>query len=312
MATIFRQPMLNARGVGLVELMVTLLLGALITAGVISLFNANRQTFRLQDNLALAQETGSFALDFMARDIRRAGYPGDMFNTVGGFDTANTFNDQVTNRTDMVNGTNVAVSYVDDQIAVIYQPDPFTAEQTCTGDAVPAGTQYVSNRYWVRNTADNRDRELVCQGFALATSGTAITGRTAIGQPQALISGVDSFQVLYGVDTTHTTTPGGGCAESPNMPNLYVPGSQLLAALNNGAAPPACAMALSSISTVRAVRIALLVRTAADVDAAAPAGLAYQVLDRTINAGNFPPVADGRVRRLFLTTVSLRNTERIL
>ncbi len=315
MARITRPSMRKARGVGLVELMVTLLLGALITAGVISLFNANRQTFRLQDNLALAQETGSFALDFIARDLRRAGYPGDVFNSVGAFDTANTINDRVQVKNDVINGATVSVNYVDDQLAVIYQPDVFSAQTTCTGDAIPAGTAYISNRYWVRTTADGRERELVCQGFAVTTSGTAITGRTAIGQPQALISGVDSFQVLYGVDTTPTAIPGaggGGCTDSANMPNIYVPGNLLQAAIDTGAAPPSCALPLTPIATVRSVRIALLVRTNADVDATVPAGLDYVLLDRRLHASNFAPVADGRIRRLFLTTVALRNTERVV
>ena len=42
------------------------------------------------------------------------------------------------------------------------------------------------------------------------------------------------------------------------------------------------------------------------------ASQSYTVLDRTLTSANFPPVLDSRVRRLFVTTVGMRNTERVV
>lgn len=300
------------RGVGLVELMVTMLIGAMITAGVIALLNANRQTFRLQDNLSVAQESGSFALDYIARDLRLAGYFGhDSAPTLNAsFDTAF-----------LADNVNVpaadGVPSLNDVLAVVYRADLLLGGNTCSGNVpVPGTGQDIENRYWVRTVpTDNTRRELVCQGFTVSTEAgsAAVTIIGAVGTPQALIGDVDSFQVLYGVDMTRDRSLGPlngaplACPESAAMPTHWVTATQLnnlLAALP--ASPPGCAP-LNLREIVSAVRVAVLVRTGADVDAIAPAGQAYTVLDQTLNNGNFPPLLDGRVRRLFMTTVATRN-----
>lgn len=304
-------------GIGIVELMVTLLLGALLTAGIIALFNANRQSFRLQDNLAVAQEAGSFAVEVLTNDLRIAGYPGDMYNTVGVLDLANTVNDRVEAKTRPINGVATAVNFIDDEFATVFTADQFSSLTSCNGEPFPAEAT-VGNRYWVRDTADGLDRELVCQGVTYTVAGSAITGRVALGNPEALMSGIDSFQVLYGVDTTHardnsvtTGCPAG--ASSPELPNRYLTGNLLAAAFAVARPAPAeCYLPFTQVAALRSVRIGLLVRTGADVDALTPAGQAYTVLDRTFTAADFPLINDGRIRRVFTTAVALRNTERVI
>jgi type IV pilus assembly protein PilW len=63
-------------GLTLVELLVALILGLVLLAGVVTVFIANRQTFRVQEALARGQEAGRFALTLMERDLRSAGYFG--------------------------------------------------------------------------------------------------------------------------------------------------------------------------------------------------------------------------------------------
>lgn len=62
------------QGLSLVELMVAMMLGLLITAAVIQLFLTNRQTFNLQQGIASVQEQGRFAVDFLSKEIMGAGY----------------------------------------------------------------------------------------------------------------------------------------------------------------------------------------------------------------------------------------------
>lgn len=64
------------RGFSLVELMVALVLGLVIGAAVIQMFLASKTTYRLQDAMARVQENGRFAVNFLAGDIRMAGFMG--------------------------------------------------------------------------------------------------------------------------------------------------------------------------------------------------------------------------------------------
>jgi type IV pilus assembly protein PilW len=68
--------MKRANGFSLVELMISLVLGSVVTAGVVQLFVANSETHKLLQGQSRMQESARFALDFIGRDIRKAGYRG--------------------------------------------------------------------------------------------------------------------------------------------------------------------------------------------------------------------------------------------
>ena len=61
------------RGFTLVELLIALFLGLLVTGGAISVFLANQQVYRQNEGLARLQESGRYAFEVMARDLRKAG-----------------------------------------------------------------------------------------------------------------------------------------------------------------------------------------------------------------------------------------------
>jgi len=64
------------RGLSLVEIMVALAVGVVLLTGVIQIYASTKATYRMQDNLARLQENGRFALSFLTRDVRMAGYHG--------------------------------------------------------------------------------------------------------------------------------------------------------------------------------------------------------------------------------------------
>ncbi|HLU07629.1 MAG TPA: PilW family protein [Woeseiaceae bacterium] len=64
------------RGVTLVELMVSLVLGLVLTAGIIQVFVGNRTTYAFNDGLSRIQENARFSLDHIAYSVRMAGYSG--------------------------------------------------------------------------------------------------------------------------------------------------------------------------------------------------------------------------------------------
>jgi type IV pilus assembly protein PilW len=66
----------SCAGFSLVELMVAITLGLLLTAGMIQLFSSSRLTFQTSDALARVQENGRFAMELIKRDLRSAGERG--------------------------------------------------------------------------------------------------------------------------------------------------------------------------------------------------------------------------------------------
>ncbi len=65
------------RGVTLVELMIAMLLGIFLTGGLFLTFNNSKQAYRYQNGLSQIQEQGRFAISFLTKSVRVAGFPGD-------------------------------------------------------------------------------------------------------------------------------------------------------------------------------------------------------------------------------------------
>ncbi len=64
------------RGATLIELMIALVLGLLLTLAIGNIFLGSRQSYAMVDGLSRLQENGRFALRRIARDIREADYMG--------------------------------------------------------------------------------------------------------------------------------------------------------------------------------------------------------------------------------------------
>lgn len=69
-------PRARQRGMTLVELMVALLLSLVLLAGVVQVYLGSKASYRLGDAMTRVQENGRFALDFIGRDTRMAGFTG--------------------------------------------------------------------------------------------------------------------------------------------------------------------------------------------------------------------------------------------
>lgn len=64
---------ISARGLTLVELLIALVMGLTLLAGVVTIFVSNKQTYRFQDGIARLQESGRFVMALIARDLRGGG-----------------------------------------------------------------------------------------------------------------------------------------------------------------------------------------------------------------------------------------------
>lgn len=70
------RPALWPRGMSLVELMVALAIGLVLSGTVVTIYINNKHTYQAQNNIANLQENGRFALHLLREDIRMAGYWG--------------------------------------------------------------------------------------------------------------------------------------------------------------------------------------------------------------------------------------------
>ena len=175
----------------LIETMIAMVISLLIIAGIGEVFLAGRASYNVQQRLGDLQDNGRFALMFLERDIRQAGYPKttsmDVFSASG---AAPLTKDGGSNKSD--------------QISVSYAKTP-ALDTDCLGQSV-AGDRIV-NTYFVDLTQKQANGQfygrLMCRG-----NGDA--------QAQPLVDGIENMQILYGEDTDAEGKPGHG------YPNRYV------------------------------------------------------------------------------------------
>lgn len=120
---------IRSRGFTLVELMIAMLLGLLIIAGVISVFLSNKQSYRTNQALGEVQDGSRLAFEMLARDIRQAGGTA-CGNTAR---IANVLNNSTTGGSNWWADWNNAVHGYDDATA-----DPAL---TATGAGAPVASQ---------------------------------------------------------------------------------------------------------------------------------------------------------------------------
>ncbi len=73
---VLQWPVRWSRGMSLVELMVALVIGLVLSATTIMVYINNKHAYQVQNNTATLQENGRFALHLLREDIRMAGYWG--------------------------------------------------------------------------------------------------------------------------------------------------------------------------------------------------------------------------------------------
>ena len=249
----------SSAGFSLVELMIAMLLGTLITAAAVQIFSMTQSTFQLQRGLTDVQEQGRFAVDFIGRDLRMMGLRQSGAVAVG------------VELAPVTVGATVIPAAADggangsgnDRLTFSFFAR--VTDTDCEGNSPAVDDTLVVNTYWVE------DGSLMCQGSLDAAS---------VGLE--LVSGVDTFQVLYGVDTVADEIP---------FASRYLRADQLVAG-----------------QQVVVVRIGLLVRAEQQGLASLGDPQTMVVLDRQLNAGA-APLDVPAVRRLFISTVRARNLE---
>ena len=168
-------------GLSMVELLVAMALGLLLTVGALQMMLASQQLYDTTDSQSRIQENGRFALDFLSREISKAYYQTNDVEVVEN----RTFltQDCAGNNACTENATGLA----GDQIAAVYNPenDRDCADNTVGEDDIIANVFYL-------NTVDGVSA-LNCRGFNLESN-------SWIGVGQPLVDGVESLHILYRVE----------------------------------------------------------------------------------------------------------------
>lgn len=82
------------QGMTLIEILIAMLLGIFLLAGVLQIFLNTKQTYRMQEGLSRLQENGRFAMEFISQDLRMAGFFGCLSNNFSMANVENELNDQ--------------------------------------------------------------------------------------------------------------------------------------------------------------------------------------------------------------------------
>lgn len=269
----------GARGFTIVEFMVAVAIGLLISMVIGQVFVGSRQSFNSQDDAARMQEAMRYASQILTRNIRLSGYRNNTgLDPNGIFPKATT--PAITGANNVATaglpfGTNPVVPtaaspvVVPDTITVRYQGSGSgtAADGTivdCIGNSIDYGVM-ASNTFGIR-AVTKPDGTLSSSLFCSTDDGTTWPAANE------LIADVDNMQILYGVDT-----------DNDGAANAYVRITDV-----------------ADIDTIVAVRVWLLMRssTASNINIASAtyslAGVNYTYNDRF-------------VRRVFSTTINLRN-----
>jgi type IV pilus assembly protein PilW len=306
-------------GLTIVELMISITLGLFIVLAASALLLSAKASYITQDEGARVQETGRYALEVLARAVRQTGYenwdqdtaailnvPG-LSASLSGLDARSL--KEADHGIDVpvaksVNGSDVlAIRFIGSGAS----PNGDGTMLNCAGFSVPAPASLEADRGWsifyVANDK-NGEPELRCK----------YDGKTSWNS-EAIASGVESFQVLYGIDT-----------DGDGLPNRYLTATNISdlddELILDG--PNAVARALDrNIKTnwkkVVVIKVALLVRSAVRTQGNAPANLydlfgkdyadmhAANDIGTRISESSMAATQRNRFRKVFALTIQLRN-----
>lgn len=274
-------------GFTLIELMISMALGLVISLAAVQLFTTGLSSYNLQRGVGDVNENGRFALDFMARSIRQF-QPGE-----GDRDRVNLIVPVVFQVTDIPGGTLPVISQNNQTALGVGSSDQLVVQtlvnasmpnyRDCEGNNVAAGNVSVA-RYFIRaDVPSGSPAALACDAGTYDNNLRLVTNNYG-DAGVVLLSSVDSFQVLYGIGPT--PAPPSGLA----LPVRYVTSNALLPG-----------------DIVVAIRIGMLVRSLEGVGNFTAPPLATRVLDVPLTSAALQAAGNNSIRRVFTSTIALRN-----
>lgn len=318
------QNLTRLKGFSLIELMVAMFLGGIMLGGFLSIIAANKQTVALQRNLSAMKQESSLALEVIADDLRMAGSGGvnargfvEFFGKLEETGAGLTFADDDTNYDVLVvsrlgKKQNLTLEADDKDIFLTRDGD----ETDCLGELPPttgATAGLITHIYHV-----DKDKNLRCGNIDNSTG-------------EIMVSNVEAFQVLYGIDLIRPATdpalePCQRVLEadyaSPDdasgivnchTPSVYVTGAELRAALNGQVEFDESVSGSSLAQYVKTVRMALVVGSeddhVVDIELGKKQDI-YAFEYRLVDGVHGVDLSDGKLIKVFVKTVALMQAQR--
>ncbi len=206
----------HSSGFTLIELMISLVLGLLISAAVMQVYLINVRTITVQQSASEVQDSAIFSLQAIEDHIRVAnlGNPisnitdttnhGGIVLTAANLGASNaTDGKYFTASADSTSWTGLSNTGVEsDQLTIQYKNITSSSLFDCEGTEVTSvasgNDNWVVERYFVRKATDGADTDLVlaCAAGRVDEDGTIVTAFT--GNGEVIIPAVDQFKVLLG------------------------------------------------------------------------------------------------------------------
>jgi type IV pilus assembly protein PilW len=320
---------LRQRGLTLIELMVSMVLMLLITIATVALFNVSSSSFKTVDAGQELQDSARFAMEIIGQAVRSAGYQERIAPVTTDDQTDRIFgpanvddsawrvqggdNSMLATGNSIARGVSNGVNQSDALITRFFGSNlanpnnPAIAQFNggnpvadgtmvdCSGRTIPyptGGADVGVSAFFVRTV--NGEPELICKSY------NPTTGQYVDTQ---IVRGVETFQVMFGVDTTGDEIPDqwlsantawDTAAATPNWNNVV---AVRVGFVLRG--PVGSAQGQSSITSDNDLYPLGLAFTCGAATSCSPAaGL------------KFTPPNDGRLRRVFATTFFIRNSTR--
>ncbi|MEI6707183.1 MAG: PilW family protein [Methylococcales bacterium] len=327
----------SQRGFTLIELMIAMLIGVFLMAGVIQIFLSAKQAYRLQENLSRLQENGRFAMDIITKDIRMAGYVSTACVPItpplpAAFDTVDSTSTIIStktwcdssNRKCVLSTTSNTINNIRTDVIRSYQWTTLPLA-SCPPRSANATSE---SSYFIRIDDSNSNIPALWQYTSTPTTNERVEG-------------IETMQILYGVDTDPMEDTNGngmldagedtiivnGLLDTPDyIANYYVDASKI---------PTTIAGVIADWSRVVSVRITLLAVTPDNNLTDAPQPFLFNGTTYGTTANPMPQVCsnngviintsplgsttaptcsspnklvnDLRIRRVFSSTIAVRN-----
>ena len=313
----------------LIELMVAITIGLLLLAGVIQVFASTKQTYRVHEGLSRVQESGRFAMEFLTRDLRMAGFFGCTRSTNSltnhlNFDFDSNGDGTDDSYSEALFFNNGGIEGTDDDVGSINNSDRIVIRSVFGAGlsvASPFGPTSSANiKTSTSNGLSQGDIVIVsdCQQADMfqitnanpSTSGTLVhnTGTGTPGnatQPLSKIY-IDDAQIYRTQTLVYTIANG-----TDGQPALFRNGAELVSGINSmqvlygedtdasGTANYYVIANNVDMENVVSVQISLLVQSDSD-------NIATSVQSYTFN-GATSTTTDNRLYQVFTSTITLRN-----
>ncbi len=201
----------HSSGFTLIELMISLVLGLLISAAVLQIYIINVRTSTVQQSASEVQDSAIFSLQAIEEHIRLAnlGNPisnikdttnhGGIVLTTANLGTSNATEAKYLTASADSTGLSNITGVESDQLTIQYKNVTSSSLFDCEGVEITSGSSdWVIERYFVRKATGgaNTDLALACDAGRVNETGATVTDFGDAGE--VIIPAVDQFKVLLG------------------------------------------------------------------------------------------------------------------